>query len=183
MAKTLIVVDVQNDFCEGGSLGVAGGAAVATNVAELIASGVYNIVVATKDHHIDPGAHFSDHPDFVDSWPPHCVVGTDGEHLHTPLSADLFTETFLKGEYEAAYSGFEGKSGSGVALADWLRERDVTAFDVCGIATDFCVRATAVDGARLGFDVTVLMDLTVAVSSDNLLSVRQLFTEVGVTTG
>ena len=92
----LVVVDVQNDFCEGGSLAVAGGAQVAADVAALIASGAYETVVATRDHHIDPGAHFSDTPDFVDSWPRHCVVGTEGEQLHAPLEPAMFDETFLK---------------------------------------------------------------------------------------
>ena len=182
MTKALIVVDVQYDFCEGGSLAVAGGAAVAQEIAELIASGTYTTVVATKDHHIDPGSHFSDHPDFIDSWPPHCVVGTPGEGFHPPLEAGLFDEIFLKGEYEAAYSGFEGKTEAGAELAPWLREHGVTSVDVCGIATDYCVRATAVDGAHEGFGVAVLMGLTAAVSADNLVAVQQVFGEVGVAT-
>jgi nicotinamidase/pyrazinamidase len=181
MTTALVVVDVQNDFCEGGSLAVVGGTKVAADVAELIASGVYGTVVATRDHHIDPGSHFSDTPDFVDSWPRHCVVGTDGEQLRTPLEPGLFDETFFKGEYEAAYSGFEGASASGTSLADWLREHDVDAIDVCGIATDHCVRATALDGAREGFAVRVLEDLTAAVSPDRLDSVRHEWAQAGVT--
>jgi nicotinamidase/pyrazinamidase len=181
MTTALVVVDVQNDFCEGGSLAVVGGAKVAADVAELIASGTYGTVVATRDHHIDPGTHFSDTPDFVDSWPRHCVVGTEGEQLHPPLEPGLFDETFYKGEYEAAYSGFEGASASGTSLADWLREHDVDAIDVCGIATDHCVRATALDGAREGFAVRVLEGLTAAVSPDRLDSVRDEWAKAGVT--
>ena len=180
-STALIVVDVQNDFCEGGSLAVAGGAQVAADVAELVASGRYGTVVATRDHHIDPGSHFSDEPDFVDSWPPHCVVGTPGELLHAPLTDDLFAETFFKGEYEAAYSGFEGKSADGSTLAGWLREHGISEVDVCGIATDYCVRATALDAAREGFGVRVLDGLTAAVSADNLTQVRQDFADAGVT--
>lgn len=176
----LIVVDVQNDFCEGGSLAVAGGAQVARDVAALITSGVYTTVVATRDHHIDPGSHFSDQPDFVDSWPPHCVVGTPGEELHTPLTSELFASTFFKGEYEAAYSGFEGLDDTGRSLADWLRAKGITAVDVCGLATDHCVRATALDAARQGFDVRVLGSLVAAVSPDSLPAVRQEFEEAGV---
>jgi len=176
----LIVVDVQNDFCEGGSLAVNGGAQVAADVAELIASGEYATVVATRDHHIDPGSHFSDEPDFVDSWPPHCVVGTPGELLHTALTDDLFAATFFKGEYEAAYSGFEGKASDGSMLAVWLRDHGITDVDVCGIATDYCVRATALDAAREGFGVRVLEGLTAAVSADNLTRVRQDFADAGV---
>lgn len=181
MPKTLIVVDVQNDFCEGGSMGVDGGAAVAAAVHDVAASGEYDLVVATKDHHIDPGDHFSDQPDFVESWPPHCVVDTAGEQFRAPVDESLFAEIFRKGEYEAAYSGFEGKASDGADLATWLRSRDVTEFDVCGIATDYCVRATALDGAREGFRVTVLRSLTAPVSQANLPRVEAEFSEVGIT--
>ncbi len=180
MSTALIVVDVQNDFCEGGSLAVAGGARVAADVAALIASGAYETVVATRDHHIDPGSHFSDSPDFVDSWPRHCVVGTEGEQLHEPLEPSMFAETFYKGEYEAAYSGFEGASSSGTSLADWLREADVDAVDVCGIATDYCVRATVLDAVEAGFTVRVLEGLTAAVSADNLPAVHREWSAAGV---
>jgi nicotinamidase/pyrazinamidase len=181
MTTALIVVDVQNDFCEGGSLAVAGGAQVAADAAALVRSGTYATVVATRDHHIDPGAHFSDTPDFVDSWPPHCVVGTPGEEMHEPLEPSMFDETFLKGEYAAAYSGFEGASASGVGLAAWLREAGVDSVDICGIATDHCVRATALDAAREGFAVRVLEGMTAAVSPDNLPTVRGELSAVGVT--
>lgn len=179
--KTLIVVDVQYDFCEGGSLAVDGGAGVARRTADLIASGTYDTVVATKDHHIDPGPHFSDTPDFVDSWPPHCVVGTPGEHFHPPLTEATFDAVFRKGEYEAAYSGFEGATSDGEKLADWLRARGIHAVDVCGIATDYCVRATALDSASEGFATHVLMDLTAAVSADNLTATTAEFDAAHVT--
>lgn len=182
MTTALIVVDVQNDFCEGGSLAVVGGAQVAADVAELIATGVYPIVVATRDHHIDPGTHFSDEPDFVDSWPRHCVVGTPGAELHAPLTASMFAETFFKGEFEAAYSGFEGASAAGAGLADWLRDAGVDGVDVCGIATDHCVRATALDAAREGFAVRVIEGLTAAVSTDHLPTVHREWSEAGVST-
>lgn len=167
MTRALVVVDVQRDFCEGGSLAVAGGAAVAARITKLLAGEHgYDHVVATRDHHIDPGAHFSATPDFVDSWPPHCVVGTPGVELHPDLAYD-FEAVFDKGEYAAAYSGFEGAS-EGTGLAQWLRERGVDEVDVCGIATDFCVRATALDSAREGFSTTVLLDLTAAVHPDDV---------------
>ncbi len=82
MTRALIIVDVQNDFCEGGSLAVAGGAAVASGISRALADGPWDHVVATKDFHIDPGAHFGNPPDFVDSWPAHCVVGTPGTEFH-----------------------------------------------------------------------------------------------------
>ncbi|PRY00383.1 isochorismatase family protein [Allonocardiopsis opalescens] len=166
MSTALIVVDVQNDFCEGGSLAVAGGAGVAEAVsAHLAAAGEgYRYVVATRDHHIDPGAHFSATPDYVDSWPPHCVVGSGGEDFHPRLDTGRFDAVFDKGEYTAAYSGFEGTDAAGTPLADWLTARGVTSVDVVGIATDHCVRATALDAARAGLHTRVLLDLTAGVA-------------------
>ena len=163
MTRALIVVDVQNDFCEGGSLAVAGGAAVAAAITGHMAGGGYDHVVATRDHHIDPGAHFSESPDFVDSWPRHCVVGTDGVELHPALDRAPIEAVFDKGEHAAAYSGFEG-AADGVALAEWLRQHDVDAVDVVGIATDHCVRATALDAVGEGFATRVLLPLTAGVS-------------------
>jgi nicotinamidase/pyrazinamidase len=139
MARALIVVDVQNDFCEGGSLPVAGGARVAADIGELLhrwhsrAEGApaYDVVVATKDHHIDPGPHWSAKPDFGETWPVHCKVGTEGAGVHPNHDPQPFDEV-----------------------------------DVCGIATDHCVRATALDGAREGFATRVLTALCAGVADD-----------------
>jgi nicotinamidase/pyrazinamidase len=158
MTRALIVVDVQNDFCEGGSLGVDGGAAVAAGISAMLVAGDYDAVVATRDMHLDPGS------DFVDSWPPHCRVGTTGSELHPAFDTQRVDAVFDKGRHAAAYSGFEGRDPQGTALADWLRERNVDHVDVAGIATDYCVRATALDAVREGFDTTVLLNLTAAVS-------------------
>ncbi|NMO04279.1 isochorismatase family protein [Gordonia sp. TBRC 11910] len=165
----LIVVDVQNDFCEGGSLAVAGGAAVAAAVTELARD--YPVVVATRDYHIDPGTHFSDTPDYVDTWPPHCVVGTDGAAFHPDFDASVAAAIFSKGAYTAAYSGFEGtlddtQDPPSATLGEWLRDNDIHAVDVVGIATDHCVRATAVDAAHAGLRVRVLLDHTAAVAPE-----------------
>lgn len=177
--KALIVVDIQVDFCEGGALGVTGGNAVADAVAELIASDHgYDHIVATRDHHIDPGDHFSNNPDFVSSWPPHCVVGTPGQSLHPSLVDAGFDAVFDKGSHAAAYSGFEGDA-DGVSLSDWLRDRSVTTVDICGIATDYCVRATVMDAVREGFEVTVLADLTAAVHPDGTQRVLSELSEAG----
>jgi nicotinamidase/pyrazinamidase len=162
MARALIVVDVQNDFCEGGSLAVAGGAAVAAAISAHIPSAGYDHVVATRDHHVDPGSHFAEHPDFLETWPAHCVVGTGGVELHPALDRGPLEAVFDKGEFAAAYSGFEG-AADGVALADWLRAHDVDAVDVVGIATDHCVRATALDAVGNGFATRVLLPLTAGV--------------------
>lgn len=183
MTRVLIVVDVQQDFCEGGSLAVAGGAAVASQVATLLAGDHgYDYVVATRDHHIDPGAHFSTHPDFVDSWPRHCVVGTSGADFHDQLTFSDFDAIFDKGPYAAAYSGFQGRSRDGETLAAWLADRGVEQVDVCGIATDYCVRATALDAVDTGFPTTVLLDLTAAVAPDRLPAVRSELAAAGVAT-
>jgi nicotinamidase/pyrazinamidase len=165
MTRALIVVDVQNDFCEGGSLAVSGGAAVAAAITEHVrtAAGEYAHVVATRDHHIDPGHHFAEQPDFLETWPAHCVVGTGGVELHPALDRQPLDAVFDKGEYAAAYSGFEARAAD-VPLADWLRERGVDAVDVVGIATDHCVRATALDAVGNGFATRVLLPLTAGVA-------------------
>ncbi len=161
--RAVIVVDVQNDFCEGGSLAVAGGTDVARAISTRLAAGGFDHAVATRDHHIDPGAHFAAEPDFVSTWPTHCVVGTGGVELHPALDTAHVEAIFDKGEFAAAYSGFEGRS-DGVPLGAWLRERGVADVEIVGIATDHCVRATALDAAREGFTTTVRLDLTAGVA-------------------
>ncbi|MEV0997682.1 nicotinamidase [Nonomuraea sp. NPDC050202] len=164
MGTALIIVDVQNDFCEGGSLAVAGGSEVAAGITRHVADHGYDHVVATRDYHISPGTHFADAPDYVSTWPAHCVAGTPGADFHPSFDVSAVEEVFSKGAYEAAYSGFEGTSGDGVPLADWLRERGVREVDVVGIATDHCVRATALDAVKHGLAVRVLLDLTAGVA-------------------
>ena len=163
MTRALIVVDVQNDFCEGGSLAVAGGAAVAAAISAHIPAAGYDHVVATRDHHVDPGTHFAEQPDFLETWPAHCVVGTEGVDFHPAFDPAAVEAVFTKGEYSAAYSGFEGADETGTTLADWLRARGVDSVDVAGIATDHCVRATAVDALRRGLGVRVHLHLTAGV--------------------
>ena len=164
VASAVIVVDVQNDFCEGGSLAVEGGTDVARAVSARLELGDFDHAVATRDHHIDPGTHFSATPDYRDTWPRHCVVGTGGEQLHPELDIRHVEAVFDKGEYRAAYSGFEASS-DGVLLADWLRAHDVENVEIVGIATDYCVRATALDAVRAGFATTVRLDLTAGVAA------------------
>jgi len=188
MSKALIIVDVQNDFCEGGSLAVEGGAALAAAISEYLDDHghLYDHVVATQDWHVDPGTHFSDDPDFHDSWPPHCVAGTSGAELHHDLDQEFIEAIFRKGRFAAAYSGFEGllapedavstgdrqpgalpsEDEDGESLDEWLRDRDVEDIVVVGIATDHCVRATALDGVQAGYSVTVLRELTASVAAD-----------------
>jgi nicotinamidase/pyrazinamidase len=182
MTRALIIADVQNDFCEGGSLAVEGGARVAGAISAILAeSGSrWDHVVATKDHHIDPGAHFGDPPDYVDTWPPHCVAGSAGSEFHPALDTDRIEAVFVKGEHEAAYSGFEGHF-SGIGLAAWLRMRDVDAVDIVGLTTDHCVRATALDAVREGFDATVLLELTAGVLPETTEAAIKELREAGIT--
>jgi nicotinamidase/pyrazinamidase len=198
MSRALIIVDVQNDFCEGGALAVDGGADLAAEITEYVDAhhGQFDHIVATQDWHIDPGAHFSAEPDFLDSWPRHCVAGTSGAELHPDLDTEYIQAVFRKGQYTAAYSGFEGllapddavptgerkpadageagavdasAFGDGedaIGLDDWLQSHDVEDVVVVGIAADHCVKATALDGVQAGYSVTVLRALTVGVADD-----------------
>lgn len=152
---------------------MTGGADVAAAVTDLIgeAAGNYRHVVATRDHHIDPGDHFSAEPDFVTTWPVHCVAGTEGVGFHPnfapAVASGAVDAVFDKGAHAAAYSGFEGRDENGVGLADWLRQRGVGEVDVVGIATDHCVRATALDAAGEGFTTRVLVGLTAGVGAES----------------
>jgi nicotinamidase/pyrazinamidase len=204
MSRALIIVDVQNDFCEGGSLPVSGGAELAGTISEYVDAhhGQFDHIVATQDWHIEPGPHFSEEPDFLESWPRHCVAGTRGAELHPDLDPEYIQAYFRKGQFTAAYSGFEGVlapddavptgdrtpgamplSGTGepgdagaaaadaadadaIGLDDWLQSHDVEDVVVVGIATDHCVKATALDGVQAGYSVTVLRELTVGIAED-----------------
>ncbi|WP_448852546.1 isochorismatase family protein [Corynebacterium sp. 335C] len=173
----LVVVDAQNDFSEGGSLAVDGAIAAYRRTYLHVSGSVgrYSVLAVTRDHHIDPGAHWSEEPDFVDSWPRHCAAGEPGAELHPDMvtALDWFAQVnphavridVTKGEYEAAYSGFEGRTEAGVPLAEALRASDVEHLDVVGVATDHCVRATVLDALKEGFTVRVLADQCAAVDS------------------
>ncbi|HEY2597876.1 MAG TPA: isochorismatase family protein [Candidatus Dormibacteraeota bacterium] len=173
MRNALVIVDVQNDFCEGGNLPVTGGLAVAAQVARHVrqSRSEYDLVVATRDYHENPGDHFAPQPDFVESWPRHCVVGTPGAALCTPISnlvdEDLIQSVVDKGRSTAAYSGFEALDPEGCPLLDVLRDARIESVDVCGLATDYCVRATVLDARKNGFEVRVLTDLCAAVNEES----------------
>jgi nicotinamidase/pyrazinamidase len=154
---------------------VAGGSEVARGISRHLAAGPppgvpdgYAHVVASRDYHRDPGGHFSAHPDFATSWPPHCVIGTPGADFHPDLDTGHIEAVFSKGEHAAAYSAFEGADDGGAGLAEWLRDRGVTSVDVAGLATDHCVRATATDAATAGFATRVLLSLTAGVAADTV---------------
>lgn len=203
MTKALIIVDVQNDFCAGGALATDRGAKVAALISEYVEDNHhrYEAVVATQDWHIDPGAHFSDTPDFVDSWPVHCVANTEGAEIHPNLDTDYIEAYFRKGRYEAAYSGFEGlqapeesvmtgehepgatldDEGPKTPLADWLDEHEIQDVDIVGIATDYCVLATAKDAVDAGYETRVLIDLTAPVHENKLDEVIAEMEDEGIT--
>jgi nicotinamidase/pyrazinamidase len=175
----LLVVDVQRDFCEGGSLPVEGGAEVAVRIGAYLEAnaGKYTAIATSRDWHIEPGRHFVSamgreaKPDFVESWPDHCVAGTEGAEYYPAVSAAVGRHAqaeFRKGRYEAAYSAFEGTLGEDEeqGLLEWLLERDIHAVDVVGIATDYCVRATALDASSAGFRTCVLIDLVAGVAEE-----------------
>jgi nicotinamidase/pyrazinamidase len=162
--RALIVVDVQNDFCEGGSLGVPGGARVAEAISAYAAEhrADYAVVVATRDWHVDPGAHFApegEDPDYEGTWPVHCRAGTPGAELHPELRLPAGAIVVSKGEHAAAFSGFEGHDDAGRSLDAVLKEHDITGVDVVGIATSFCDKATALSGAEAGYRTRLLLPL------------------------
>ena len=174
MRRALIVVDVQNDFCPGGSLAVEGGDEVASRISRWIGSGQerYEQVVATMDWHPPPGGpepfpHFSDDPDYVTTWPPHCVAGTAGADLHPNLWLPAGAVIVRKGQDRAAYSGFEGHDDQDRTLAEVLGLCRVDAVDIVGLATDYCVKATAMDAAANGLSVRVLSSMIAGVAADS----------------
>ena len=186
--RGLLVVDVQNDFCEGGALGVAGGTKVASGISDFIAAHAseYAVIVASRDWHDadnDNGGHFAhegEAPNFVTTWPVHCVAGTTGAEYHPDLILPDHTLHVKKGQGVPSYSMFEGHSDDGQTVEEILTGAGVTQVDVVGIATDHCVRASALDAKAAGFEVRILNDLIAAVSPDTERSARAEMTEAGV---
>ena len=186
--RGLLVVDVQNDFCEGGALGVEGGTRVASGISEFIAEhgSEYSVIVASRDWHDsdnDNGGHFAPEgevPNFVTTWPVHCVAWTAGAEYHPDLTLPDQTLHVKKGQGVPSYSMFEGRSDDGQTVEEILTGAGVTEVDVVGIATDHCVRASALDARGAGFEVRVLNDLVAAVSPDTERSARAEMTEAGV---
>lgn len=186
-SSMLIVVDVQNDFCEGGALGVDGGAAVAAGIAAFVRSqgGRYDRVLASQDWHrgdTDNGGHFAvppAAPDFADTWPVHCVAGTPGAALHPELEGLARLEIAHKGYGVPSYSALEwAVVATGESVQELLSEGDRV--DVVGLAYDFCVRATALGAAAAGASVRVLRDLTAAVHADGVAELERELTDAGV---
>ncbi|ACZ31748.1 isochorismatase hydrolase [Xylanimonas cellulosilytica DSM 15894] len=181
--RALVVVDVQPTFCEGGELAVDGGNQVAADVAAYLRAhrDRYAVVVTTQDWHVDPGPHFSDHPDFVDSWPPHGIAGSANAELHPALDGLTFDASIKKGQFDPGYSGFDGVESSGRTLEQLLRDHEVDAVDVVGLVLSHCVKHTALDAARLGWDTRVLTDLTIPVNAEQGAQAEHDLTAAGIT--
>lgn len=185
--RALLIVDVQPTFCEGGELPVDGGNAVAERIARYVAANGndYALLVTTQDWHVDPGPHFADVPDFVDSWPPHGLAGTDNAELHPSLAAELAHRESVvrvkKGEHQAAYSGFEGVDHEGRTLAQVLADAEIDDVTVCGIAESHCVKSTTIDAVTAGYPTTVLSDLTVPVTEELGVRAREAMRLAGAT--
>ena len=185
MTRALLIVDVQNDFTEGGALACEGGAAIAGRISTFAHEhrGDYSVIVASRDWHDpdgDNGGHFAAEPDWVDSWPRHCVAGTPGAEYHSALDNDVIDVHLLKGQGIPAYSAFEGITADGLGIAQILAQHDVTALDVVGIATDYCVRASALDAVAAGLDVTVKAVLCVGVSPASSIAALSELAAAGV---
>jgi len=171
MSRALLIVDVQNDFTEGGALAVAGGDAVATAVTTFLAAHAadYQVIIASRDWHDadgDNGGHFAETPDFVDSWPVHCVADTDGAAYDPLLVTTSVTHHVRKGQGRPAYSMFEGETEAGETVGAILTAAGVLSADVVGIATDHCVRASALDAIAHGVRVRILTDLVAGVAQE-----------------
>lgn len=179
--KALIVVDLQNDFVTG-SLRVPGAEKIADEIAHYIAEhgGDYDYLISTQDWHIEPNHHFSDEPDYENTWPVHCKATTWGAELHKAIENVPFSLQVRKGHYSAAYSGFEGFGVSGWTLHFFLEEKNVDEVDIVGLAFDHCVAATAIDAISLGLKTRVLTNYTAAVSSERQNKVLEELTDVGV---
>ena len=175
MTRALFIIDVQNDFCEGGSLAVVGGAAVAAGITAYLEDhrNDYDFVIASRDWHdgdSDNGGHFATAPatpDFVESWPVHCVAGTPGAEYHSNLDVGFIDVHIEKGQGKPSYSIFEGTTPDGISLSDLLADLEVDQIDVVGIATDYCVLASATDARDAGFEVRVIPELTAGVAAES----------------
>ena len=187
MTKALFIIDVQNDFCEGGSLAVQGGAAVAAGITEYLKTHRtdYDVIFASRDWHDgnnDNGGHFAPSgqaPDFVNNWPIHCVSGTVGADYHPNLDVSSVDVQIYKGQGKPSYSIFEGADAQGQALQELLKKHDVTEVDVVGLATDYCVLASSLDAKELGLDVTVLTKLVAGVAEETSAAAIEKLSSAG----
>jgi len=188
MSKALFVIDVQNDFCEGGALACQGGAQVAGSITNYLKGNKsqYDIVIASRDWHTPNsanGGHFplaGAEPDFVDTWPLHCIAGTTGAEYHPNLDLSLIHIHIKKGQDQPGYSIFEGVTDTGEKIQDLLTRLRITGVDVVGIATDYCVRASSLDAKKFGLDVRVITSLTAGVAAASTEAAIDELVDAGV---
>lgn len=181
LVRALLIVDVQNDFCDGGVLAVPGGAEVAARITQFIREqmGTYELILASQDCHIDPRGHFSSNPDYFSSWPKHAIKGSYGAKFHAALDENLVDHVIIKGEYQGAFSAFEGTTSSGESLLDLLERREIEVVDICGVATDFCVMQSALDSLNNGFPTTVFLDLISGISEQGSIEALEVLQSRG----
>lgn len=185
IVRALLIIDVQNDFTEGGSLAVKGGNVTATAITAYARHhrDHYALIIASRDWHSpegDNGGHFAAKPDGVSTWPSHCVQGTTGAAYNPAIETALIDVQIYKGDGVPAYSAFEGETPGGATLDAVLAKARVTHIDIVGIATDYCVRATALDGLQAGYVVTVLSNLCVGVNTDSSIAAIREMADAGV---
>lgn len=192
MTKALLIIDVQNDFTEGGALGVSGGDRVAERITSFLSerAGEYQLIIGSRDWHCadeDNGGHFAgpgftvSEPDFINSWPVHCVADSEGADYDALLDSSFIDEHIFKGMGEPAYSLFEGVTEAGISAVDLLHAAEVTEVDVVGIATDYCVLASALDAVQAGFKVNVFSDMVAGVAVDSSVAALERLTKAGAT--
>lgn len=188
MSKALLVIDVQNDFCEGGALACSGGAAVAKKISDYLRAqkSEYQLVFASRDWHTPNDrndGHFPEpgiEPDFVKTWPLHCLAGSEGAEYHPNLDQSLIDIHIKKGQSANGYSIFDGTDDSGQSFENLIRQNGITEVDVVGIATDYCVRASALDSVKFGLKVSVISSLTVGVDPKSTESAIDEMVDAGV---
>lgn len=182
LVRALIALNLQNDFCGFGTVAVPGGAEAARNISHYIRNtiGRYELILAANDNHIDPNGHFDESPDFISTWPPHCIKGTQGAQLHANLESSLLDHTVFKGEYNDGDSAFEGRLSTGESLIDLLERREIEAIDICGIPTENSVTSTALDAIEKGFPTTVLIDLVAGFNENESLEALETLELRGV---
>jgi nicotinamidase/pyrazinamidase len=181
--KALLIVDVQPTFCDEGQLPVEGGNLVAKSIADLLKGNIdYDLIISTQDWHIDPGGHFSENPDYLDSWPVHGLADTPEADLHPEIESikEKIDISVKKGMYEASYSGFEGVDEEGNSLNEILAKAKISEIDMVGLAFDYCVKATALDAVKNGYKTTVIKSLTAPVSIETAETASTELDKAGV---
>lgn len=171
LKRALLIVDVQNDFCEYGPVPSIGGSQIASSITRFIDFNysAYELILASKDWHQSPTEHFSKRPDFISNWPSHCVGSTEGAELHSNLNRKMIDHELIKGEYTAGMSAFEAKTSLNEGLIELLERREIDLIDICGLNADSNLYSTAIDALELGFPTTLFIDMCSGYSEESTL--------------